>query len=68
MCVACNKVFNSFASLCYHRNVKHGHSTHLKCDLCGKFFGHKQHMRSHMTSVHKDYFMAHQGHGSSDFS
>lgn len=52
MCVACNKVFNSFASLCYHRNVKHGHSNHLKCGVCGKFFGHKQHMRTHMINVH----------------
>ena len=55
MCVACNKVFNSFASLCYHRNVKHGHSNHLKCGVCGKFFGHKQHMRTHMINVHNDY-------------
>ena len=55
MCVACNKVFNSFASLCYHRNVKHGHSNHLKCGICGKFFGHKQHMRTHMINVHNDY-------------
>lgn len=65
MCISCNKVFNSFASLCYHRNVKHGHSDHLKCEICGKFFGHKQHMRSHMTSVHKDYFF---GQGASGFS
>ena len=53
ICVPCNKVFNSNASLSYHRNVKHGNKGHLKCEMCGKNFGHKQHMRSHMFNVHK---------------
>lgn len=53
-CVQCSQGFNSSANLCYHRNKLHRQNTDLQCMYCGKFFGHKQNLRLHITKAHKD--------------
>ncbi|KAL8579087.1 hypothetical protein ACOMHN_036026 [Nucella lapillus] len=51
-CSECDKVFRSQQALSYHRNAKHSCRDDLKCPLCGRMLGHKQHKNYHMKHVH----------------
>ncbi|XP_078043302.1 longitudinals lacking protein, isoforms A/B/D/L-like isoform X2 [Augochlora pura] len=52
MCNACGKTYKWKVSLNLHKRMECGIEPRFPCDICGRRFKHKHHLRKHHKSIH----------------